>query len=287
MIHEHAVEAHRAQVRHLSPSSERTGGAHRTLLAQVRAEALSNLREPEFLVGVVAIPVMLFVMFGLPNAQHTFPDGTSVATLMMASFAAFGMLGLVIFSFGVDIANERGKGWLRLIRATPLPAWTYFAGKLAMCILFGVVTLGVLFAVGALFAGVRLPLERWLATFAVLLSGALGLSTIGFALGYLARPRAASTIANLIFLPLSFASGFFFPLGQLPEFLRNLAPYLPTYHYGQLVWSSIGSPESVELFTGIAPASPWPHVLWLAGTFVLFGLLALWGYRRDQAGEAR
>ncbi|MER3444647.1 MAG: hypothetical protein C4333_11245 [Meiothermus sp.] len=61
-------------------------------------------------------------------------------------------------------------------------------------------------------------------------AGGLSLSTLGFALGYLARPKAASTIANLVYLPLSFASGFFFPLSRLPEFLREMAPYLPTYH---------------------------------------------------------
>lgn len=271
--------------RRLSPTSQAGSGLFKMLTTQIRGEFLSNLRVPEFLIGVVAIPVMLFMMFGLPNARVTFPDGTTLGALMMASFSAYGLLSLVIFSFGVDIANERGRGWLRLVRATPMPGWTYFAGKLAMSLLFASLILLVLFAVAVLFGGVRLSALRWLTIFGTLLVGGLSLSTLGFALGYLARPRAASTLGNLIHLPLAFASGFFFPLGQLPEFLRTLAPYLPTYHFGQLVWGAVGSPQAVRQFTGIAPSEPWTHALWLVGSFVIFGALALWGYRRDQGQE--
>jgi ABC-2 type transport system permease protein len=109
---------------------------------------------------------------------------------------------------------------------------------------------------------------------------------MGFALGFWTRARAATTIGNLIFLPLSFASGFFFPLAQLPQFLRDLAPFLPTYHYGQLVWATVGTPADVETYVGTSPEGTWVHVAWLVGTFVAFGVLASWGYRRDRRREA-
>jgi ABC-2 type transport system permease protein len=109
----------------------------------------------------------------------------------------------------------------------------------------------------------------------VLLAGGVALAPIGFALGFLARPRAASTIGNLVFLPLSFASGFFFPLSQLPAFLRDLAPYLPTYHYGRLIWSSFAPAADITAYTGIEPVGTLASVAWLVGTFV--GLLAAVG----------
>ena len=52
-------------------------------------------------------------------------------------------------------------------------------------------------------------------------------------------------MANLIYLPLSFASGLFVPLNQLPVFIQNLAPYLPSYHYAQLAWSALGAGPGV------------------------------------------
>jgi len=275
-----------ASLRHLSPSARRTAGSLAMLAAQVRAEFLSSVRAPDFVIGVVAIPVFLYLMFGPPNAPFTLPEGTRISTLMMPGFGAYGLLSLVIFAFGVEIAQERAKGWLRLMRATPVPAWAYFAGKLAMSLLFAVATLIVLFAVAAAFAQVRMPLGQWLAAAGALIAGALALAPMGFALGFLTRARAATTIGNLIFLPLSFASGFFFPLAQLPQFLRDLAPFLPTYHHGQIVWATVGTPADVEAYVGTAPQATWVHVAWLVGTFVLFGVPASWGYRRDRRREA-
>lgn len=268
--------------RRLSPSAVRGGGRGTMLWRQARSEVLASLRVPEFIIGVVAIPVMLFAMFGVPNARWELGDGIRVSTMMMVGFGAFGILSLVIFAFGVDIAAERGKGWLRLLRATPAPGWVYFAGKLVTSVLIATVTLLALFAVGAGLAQVTLPLQRWLALFGVLLVGGLALAPLGFTLGFFARPRAASTIGNLVFLPLSFASGFFFPLNQLPDFLRDLAPYLPTYHYAQLAWGVMAAPETIEGYTGIAIGPAWVHVAWLVGTFVVFTVLALAGYRRQR-----
>jgi hypothetical protein len=45
------------------------------LLSQARCELVSTLRVPEFLIGVVAIPVMLFAMFGIPQARWELPAG--------------------------------------------------------------------------------------------------------------------------------------------------------------------------------------------------------------------
>ena len=272
--------------RRLSPTTERSGGRLALLLAQVRCELVSSLRVPEFLIGVVAIPVMLFAMFGVPNARGVLPDGTRISTMMMPGFGAFGLLSLVIFAFGVDIAAERGRGWLRLMRATPAPGWAYFGGKLVTSLVVASVTLLALFAVGAFAAQVEMAPARWVNMFVMLLLGGMSLAPLGFALGFLARPRAASTIGNLVFLPLSFASGFFFPLNQLPQFLRDIAPYLPTYHYGQLAWRVTASPETVEAYTGIVPGPAWIHVVWLAGTFVVFAALAVYGYRRQRSREA-
>jgi ABC-2 type transport system permease protein len=272
--------------RRLSASARPSGGAWGLWAAQARAEFLSSLRAPDFVIGVVAIPVMMFLMFAPPNARWTLPEGTRVSTMMMPGFGAFGILSLVLFAFGVEIAQERGKGWLRLMRATPAPAWVYLGGKLAMSVLYAAVTLAALFAVGAAFAQVRLAPQQWLQVFAVLLAGGVALAPMGFALGFLARPRAASTIGNLVFLPLSFASGFFFPLSSLPAFLRDLAPYLPTYHYGRLIWSAVAPAADIAAYTGLEPVGTAGSVAWLVGTFVAFSMLSVWAYRRDRRRDA-
>ena len=102
-----------------------------------------------------------------------------------------------------------------------------------------------------------------------LLSGA----ALGFAIGYTAGPHAAPALANLIYLPLSFASGLFMPVSQLPGFVQRVAPYLPSYHYGQLAWSAVGA-RAEPLVVSLA---------WLAGYTVLFLAIAVRAYRREES----
>ena len=91
----------------------------------------------------------------------------------------------------------------------------------------------------------------------------------------LATSHAAPAMANLIYLPLSFASGLFVPLNQLPAFIQNLAPYLPSYHYAQLAWSALGAGrESLGV-----------SLLWLGGYTALFLALAVRSYRREERAK--
>ena len=69
------------------------------------------------------------------------------------------------------------------------------------------------------------------------------------------------------------ASGLFMPVTQLPGFVQKIAPYLPSYHYGQLAWSAVGS-SSEPLLTSLA---------WLAGYTVLFMAITARAYRREQS----
>jgi ABC-2 type transport system permease protein len=272
--------------RRFSPGTKPTGSAAGLLATQILAEVRQNLRVPSFVIGVVAVPVMLYGMFGLPEAGEILPGGTNVAAMMFASLGCFGMVSLAIFTFGVDIAQERGKGWLRRLRATPMPMWAYFAAKCAMAVVFSAAIVVATVAV-ALAGGVRFDGARLVRTSLVLVSGALAFSTMGFALAYWTRPRAAQAIGNLVFLPLAFASGFFYTLNGLPGFLQDLAHYLPTYHFGQLVWNQLGPVADVQAFGSPAPDSMLVHLAWVIGCFVVFAIIAAAGYRRDlQRGHA-
>ena len=96
---------------------------------------------------------------------------------------------------------------------------------------------------------------------------------LGLFIGYIAGPNSAAAISNIIFLPLSFASGLFVPLDFLPGVVQRVAPYLPAYHVGQLGWTWLGAGDGAGL-----PR----HVLWLAGYTAIFLALATIAYRRDE-----
>lgn len=257
--------------RHLSSSAQPSGQIGPMLFQQARSEFLKLWRIPMFSVPTLLFPILLFLLFGVPNARETLPDGTPLGSYVMASFAAYGLLGIAFFSFGIGVANERSQGWMKLMRATPLPAWVYFTGKIAMALAFAVLLLALLFLVAALVAGVQMALATWALLGLTLVIGMLPLAAAGFALGYWAPPTSAAAIANLVYLPIAYASGFLIPLPALPPFVQALAPYLPPYHYGQLAWRAVGVDDGQLVL----------HIVWLLGTALVFGGLAIWGYRRD------
>ncbi len=271
--------------RRLSPGAKPSGSIAGLLAAQVLAEMRQARRVPQFLIGVVAVPVMLYAMFGLPEAGQIMAGGTDIGAMMFASLSCYGVVSLAIFTFGVDVAQERGSGWLRRLHVTPMPMWVYLAGKCAMAVIFTAAIVVATLAVAVLAGGVRFDPARLVRTCLALVAGALAFSPMGFALAFWARPRAAAAIGNLVFLPLAFASGFFYTLNALPGFLQDLAHYLPTYYFGQLVWNQLGPTTDVVAFGSPAP-DPLPvHLAWVLGCFIVFGALAAAGYRHHLGHE--
>lgn len=263
----------------------RSGGIAGLVATRIVTELRALSRATEYVIGVVAVPIILYAMFGLPNAGDELPGGMPVTAMMMVAFSAYGTVSLALFTFGADVAEERGRGWYRFLRATPLPTWVHLVGKLAVGVVYTtLIVLGT--AVLAVTAGgVSFGLGTWVAIWGVNVLGVLAFSTLGFAIAFMVRPKAASAICNLLFLPLSFVSGFFFPLSELPAFLSDIAPWLPTYHFGRLAWSVLGAPEAVDAWTGV-PGEPLAvHLAWVLGAMVVFGALAIVAARRESVSR--
>ena len=67
---------------------------------------------------------------------------------------------------------------------------------------------------------------------------------MGLLVALLVPPNAGPGVINLIYLPMSFASGFWMPVTYLPHWLRIIAPALPTYHLGQIALNIFGYAQS-------------------------------------------
>lgn len=250
-----------------SADAQPSGQLGRMLLQQSRAELLKLLRAPEFVAGAVLLPVVLYVLFGAREVGDTLPTGLALGPLMVAAFTAYGLLGIVLFTFGESLAVERGQGWLRLARATPLPAAVFLIGKLVAGVAIGLILVLIMVAVGTA-VGAEIDHIGWLRLGSISLAGALALAPVGFLIGFTVRPTAAGAVSLLLYVPLAFVSGMWVPSSELPEVVHAFAPYLPTYHFAQLAQTTVTS------------GSPWEHVAWLAGTFAITGALAVVAYRR-------
>jgi ABC-2 type transport system permease protein len=251
-----------------------------TLTAWV--ELRSSARSVEFAIGAVAIPVLLYVMFALPNSDEL-DGGTTMRTAMLVSLSAYGVISLAIFSFGENVAKERGRGWTRTLRATPLPTSIHLLAKTITAVAHAALIVTAMSLLAATGGNVDLPTSAWVAFGTTMLAGVVTFSALGYAIALLARPRAATVISNLIFLPLAFASGFFVPLSELPATMRNLAPWLPTFHFGQLAYRIVMPPSDIEELTGITTQSIATHLTWVTATTTTLAGLALLAARREGA----
>ena len=247
--------------------------AWRCYTLEARYEFLKLWRMPAYALPTIAFPVMFYILFGLTFGGNIGSGSTGMATYLIATYGAFGVIGAALFGFGVGVAVERGQGWMTLKRATPMPPLAYFLAKMMMAALFAAIIVLLLSALGVLFGGVRLPASAWTRLGATLVLGAVPFGALGLALGYLSGPNSAPAVVNLLFLPMSFASGLAIPIEILPPFVRAVAQFLPPYHLGQLALAAIGVRT---------PAPAWTHLLVLTG-FTAIGVgVALWGYQRDE-----
>lgn len=217
-------------------------------------------------------PTMFFAFFGLANVRRT-AGGAEIGAFMMASYGAYAVMSVALIAFGVSISAERGLGWNKLLRASPMGPLPYFVAKVLMALAVGFVSLALLFAFATVVGHLHEPVAFWVKLSGLLIIGMIPFVLLGLAIGYLASPTVAAPTANLIGLPLSFASGLFVPIRLLPEGVQRVAPFLPSYHVAELGWTLVGAGDGAG-YAG--------HLAWLAAYSAAFLALALVAYRRDE-----
>lgn len=240
---------------------------------EAKYELLKLARLPGYTIPTLAFPLMFYLLFGVTMGGRA-AGPVNLASYLLPTYGAFGVMGIALFGFGVGVAVERGQGWLLFKRATPMPPLAYLTAKLTMVVVFGVIQTAALFAIGATAGKVDLPASDWAALAGVLIAGAIPFGAFGLALGSWLGPNSAPAIVNVLYLPLGFASGMWIPIQVLPGIFQNLAPWLPTYHFAQLALGVLGADQG--RFSWMTSAA------FLAVFMVVSLLVAWWGYRRDE-----
>ncbi|MFC6706012.1 ABC transporter permease [Flexivirga alba] len=247
-----------------------------------RAEWRGGWRSGWF-IALVTMPMLLFVLFGT-TLHGDLDGGLAVAAMLMASFTCFGVVNLSIFAVGVAAAEQRGMGWIRRLRASAMPLWSFFAGKVMLGLAAATAVLAGNAAIAG-FVGAGVPFTHLLRLWVVILFGTVCLAPFGFALAYWVRPGAAGVIGNLIFLPLSYTSGFMTPVDALPGPIAALSAYLPTSHWGNLAWGAIATPGQAADFGVRTPGRPLLDIGVVLAWAMAASVVAALGWRRDRSRD--
>jgi ABC-2 type transport system permease protein len=228
-------------------------------------EARVTWRRPQGLIGGVALPVLLLVIFSLiPAFRAPAADlgGLSRLSVYVPILIAFGLALIAFYSLPVPLVSYRELGILRRLSTTPVPpSWLLAAqGVVNLCT---AATMVLIVVVAGIALGAPAPKSPAGFTLSVLLSIA-GLFPIGLVIAAVARTTgSASVISRVLLFPLMFLAGLWWPRELMPGALQALSGISPLGATVEAIQDSMQGQ--------FPPAMP---LLVLAAYAVVFSLLA-------------
>lgn len=265
------------------------GSVWRDGLASIVFELRGYVRAPDAMFFGFLFPVVMLAIFGTAFASTgelgVLADGTggiNIAAYYLPGLAAAGVMISGTQNLAVDIAGEKGGGWLRRLGNTPLSPVSYFIGKAGLILITGMLQLALLMAFAVVVFGVKLPSEPalWGRLAWIFGLGIVTMTLLGVALSALPRSaRSATAVVIPVVLVLMFISGVYLQFDMLPEWLQTVAAVFP------LKWLAQGM-RSVflpEQFAALEPSGGWDLTLvvlnlciWLVVGLVLSLLTFRW-----------
>ncbi len=197
--------------------------------------------------------------------SHLSGPTSNYVDFLVPGILAMSLMTSGLFAGGA-IVTYRTQGVLRRLQATPLSAMQFllsrYTAQLALSLVETIIVLGV----AHLLYGFS-PSGSVGAFVIFLLLGSTGFLMIGFFVSNIVEsPEVASTINNAINLPMMFLSGIFYPVGQLPAFIKPLSEVLPLKYLAEALRNIMLASQPLAHET--------VPLLVLAGTAVGFGVLA-------------
>jgi ABC-2 type transport system permease protein len=199
-------------------------------LAQLTADLKIFRRNPAALFFTAILPVVflcLFVgIFGNDRLEEY--DDVHASTIYVPSFIALAVVSAAFVALAMGFTRMRESGMLKRVRATPVPSWIVFAGRIGTSIVTATIVTALLMLIGGVVFGVKLPTHTLPGLVAALAIGAAAFCALGIAYTrVIPSEEAGPAMTNAVVLPLYFISGVFVPFRTLPESLQHVAELLP------------------------------------------------------------
>jgi ABC-2 type transport system permease protein len=195
---------------------------------QLRYQLTLLMRTPRTLMAGLILPGALLAL-QLGRVQHIGQGAAAdVLAARVAGLVVLGAMSVAYLTHASSLIVAREDGVLRRWRATPLPTWGYFAGRIAAAVLIADAAALILVLVGAAMAGLHLTGAGIVSLLVASTAGSLALAAAGTAI---TRPipsaQGANQLLALTYIPLIIFSGGFGGLSGLPHWLNTLMSYLP------------------------------------------------------------
>jgi ABC-2 type transport system permease protein len=162
--------------------------------------------------------------------------------------------------------THRDTGQLKRYRGPPVPSWTVIGTLILRSLALVAVMIVVILVLGSIAYGVDIHGEAILGLVVYAALGTATMCALGIALSAFA-PNAdtASVIGPFSAVILSFISGVFIPVDQLPGWLEDIGKVFPLYHLAAGMQTALGTSSG----TGLVGNDVLSLVIWAAvGMFI-------------------
>jgi ABC-2 type transport system permease protein len=245
------------------------------LAHQIWYEQLSFWRNPQSAIFTFVFPVVFVTVIGAllgGGNRSSYFGGLSALQYYVPTIAALSVLGSCYGQLTVALALRRQNGILKRVRATPLPAWAYFAGLLAHCVLVSFIDVALIGAIGRLY-GVPFP-TNWFAIAVTLVVAAACFCGLGVGVASVIRNAdAAPAVAQLVLFPLLFISGTYLPIHS--QLLNRVAGWLPVRPFNEALLGPLALHEGPD----------WKHLAVVAAWGCAGTVVGVWRFRWTPRSE--
>ncbi|WP_123040740.1 ABC transporter permease [Cohnella candidum] len=208
--------------------------------AQCKAELMRTIRNRRFVFFSVIMPVAFFFIFSSTVGDDVQIGNVSWPAYYLMSMTVYGVVGASLTSFAQRISKERSQGWIRLLRITPLPSWSYVVSKIAAQGLINFFIILLVFIVGGFGKGIHLPASTWIESGLWIWIGGFAFMALGSLIGSMRNPDAVQVLAMIVYMSLSIIGGLWFPSSSMSSTMQTIAKFTPTYRLGQGAWNLVG-----------------------------------------------
>jgi ABC-2 type transport system permease protein len=200
-------------------------------------------------------------------------------SLKPIQYLAPGLLGWAIASGGafgaaITLVTWRKDKLLRRLRLAPVSTGAIVLARVGVSVAVALVQLVVFLAIATTpYFGLKLTASWWMGI-PVVVAGTLAFMSIGLLVGSFAKTQqAATSIANLIILPMAFLGGAFIPLDYAPAWIRDVSYVMPLRYL-------VTGMQNV-MARGEGPAAALPALGILLGLAVVLTLISVRVFRWD------
>jgi ABC-2 type transport system permease protein len=169
---------------------------------------------------IVKIEQLSLSSTNLSNVAYLVPSILTMALMQLGVFAA------------IPLVQQREKGILKRIGATPLARWKLVASNILLRLMVAAIDGVLIIGIGIALFNVQI-VGSVVAMGGLIILGAGAFLAIGFLLAsFLKTEEQATGVVQVVQMPMMFLSGIFFSFDFMPGWLQSVARLLPLTYLG-------------------------------------------------------